>query len=302
VANIGNLTVTSCTGCAGAGAANSKWGTTTIANSNGLYTNAGSWIDVLIGATATTSNAKLEIGVTVAANGSLLTVGSTTLQNVYLTSLNIGSTSANNLGVVNINSAQTLKNNLLWIAGSAADATTTMVITNNGLIGFGTSTPTAQFSIHTASSSPTNGSRQFIFSIGSTTMRSYTLSAPTSLPPVTLFAIDTSGRVYASSTRPTLTTCGSSPTIQGTDMAGIVRVGSATGVCLITFTRSWGNAPFCIVVPTGYANIATKNDMTFVATTSATTLSVSPVATSTAPVARNMGAQGFMYKCEGNIE
>ncbi|MBX4206358.1 hypothetical protein KW784_01040, partial [Candidatus Parcubacteria bacterium] len=238
--------------------------------------------------------------VAVDSTGGFLVTASTTLQSLYATSLNIGSTSANNLGIVNINTAQTLKKNVLWIAGSAADATTTMVITNNGLVGFGaTTSPTAQFSIHTASSSPTNGSRQFIFSIGSSSPK---LSTGAQNAPVTLFAIDTSGRIYASSTRPTLTTCGTSPTIQGTDSDGLITLGtSAHTVCVMTFSRTWGNAPFCVVSASA-KNAKTARGITAVASTTATTLAIGASATTSATVMYNIADMLLYYHCVGNIE
>lgn len=50
-------------------------------------------------------------------------------------------------------------------------------------------------------------------------------------------------------TAPALTTCGTSPTIVGTDLAGTVTMGtgSPTG-CVITFNAAKSSAPHCLVV------------------------------------------------------
>lgn len=45
---------------------------------------------------------------------------------------------------------------------------------------------------------------------------------------------------------PALTSCGVSPTIVGSDMAGVVTVKTTT--CTITFAAAYTNAPACVVV------------------------------------------------------
>lgn len=45
-----------------------------------------------------------------------------------------------------------------------------------------------------------------------------------------------------------LSSCGTSPTINGTDSAGTITVGSAAGTtCVLTFANAWGTAPSCVV-------------------------------------------------------
>ena len=47
---------------------------------------------------------------------------------------------------------------------------------------------------------------------------------------------------------PALTSCGTSPTIAGSDMAGLVTLGTGTPTgCVITFSVAYTNAPFCVV-------------------------------------------------------
>lgn len=55
-------------------------------------------------------------------------------------------------------------------------------------------------------------------------------------------------RLFTSApTAPVLTSCGTSPTIVGNDMAGTVTMGTSATGCVITFARAWVTAPFCVV-------------------------------------------------------
>jgi len=165
--------------------------------------------------------------------------------------------------------------------------------------GFGTTTPTAVLSIM-ASTTSTQASRQFVFSIGSTSPLSIS-----GKPQTTLLGIDTAGRFHASSTRPTVSSCGTSPTIVGGDGMGRVTVGTGiASACLITFAQSWGNAPFCIVTPGGGTGGAYKPYITLSATTSATTLNVMGISTTTGAIGTppRINQTVFHYYCQGNIE
>lgn len=58
----------------------------------------------------------------------------------------------------------------------------------------------------------------------------------------------TADRVYTSgATAPALTSCGTTPAIVGTDMAGTVTMGTTATGCIITFSAPWAVAPFCVV-------------------------------------------------------
>lgn len=79
-----------------------------------------------------------------------------------------------------------------------------------------------------------------------------------------------------SGTAPALTTCGTSPTITGTDVAGTVTMGtgSPTG-CVITFNVRYVLAPHCVVTwiatplaSQSYATSATAITLTQTATSS----------------------------------
>jgi hypothetical protein len=48
-------------------------------------------------------------------------------------------------------------------------------------------------------------------------------------------------------TAPALTSCGTSPTIVGNDLAGTVTMGTSATGCIITFAVAYPVAPFCVV-------------------------------------------------------
>jgi hypothetical protein len=48
-------------------------------------------------------------------------------------------------------------------------------------------------------------------------------------------------------TAPALTSCGTTPSITGTDTAGIVTMGTTATGCVITFNVAYTAAPFCVV-------------------------------------------------------
>lgn len=60
-------------------------------------------------------------------------------------------------------------------------------------------------------------------------------------------AISTSGHVHANGTKPILSSCGTSPSIIGTDTAFTVTVGATTDVCTITFISPYNTIPTCVV-------------------------------------------------------
>lgn len=77
-------------------------------------------------------------------------------------------------------------------------------------------------------------------------------------------------------TAPALTSCGTSPAITGTDLAGIVTMGTATPTgCVITFNTPYVTAPVCVVAwiatplaSQSYATSATAITLTQTATSS----------------------------------
>lgn len=88
--------------------------------------------------------------------------------------------------------------------------------------------------------------------------------------------------VISNSTAPALTSCGTSPAVVGSDVAGVVTTGSAATTCTITFARTYTTAPSCYFLPTGTATMP-------VYTVSATAITV---ATDIASTVYNYGCTG----------
>ena len=82
------------------------------------------------------------------------------------------------------------------------------------------------------------------------------------------------GHLADTGATPSLSSCGTSPTISGTDIAGVVTMGTGTPTgCTITFATAYTNAPYCLV--TWQTNIASMQY-----TISASTITLVQTATS----------------------
>lgn len=80
--------------------------------------------------------------------------------------------------------------------------------------------------------------------------------------------LDTAGHIRDTGATPALGTCGTSPSITGTDVAGTVTMGTASPTgCVITFATTYTSAPNCLV--TWQTNIAS---MIYTVSASAITL------------------------------
>ncbi|HYM32300.1 MAG TPA: hypothetical protein VEU47_13425 [Candidatus Cybelea sp.] len=55
------------------------------------------------------------------------------------------------------------------------------------------------------------------------------------------------GHVITGATPPVLTSCGTSPTIVGSDTDGLITMGTTATGCIITFASPYVSAPFCVV-------------------------------------------------------
>lgn len=63
---------------------------------------------------------------------------------------------------------------------------------------------------------------------------------------VTSLSTDVFGRFRGNGPAPTLSTCGTAPTVAGTDTAGVITIGTGTpAACTVTFARTFVNAPTC---------------------------------------------------------
>lgn len=73
--------------------------------------------------------------------------------------------------------------------------------------------------------------------------------------PTGAFGVDTNNNVYfpkhilGSGTAPVLSSCGTTPSILGTDFAGEVTEGTTSTGCLITFNAAYLAKPWCVVAP-----------------------------------------------------
>lgn len=91
------------------------------------------------------------------------------------------------------------------------------------------------------------------------------------------------GHLRGTGTAPTLSTCGTSPAIAGSDVAGVVTTGSAATTCTITFAATYTTAPACFFLPTGTATMP-------VYTVSATAITV----------ATDIASTVYSYGCVGH--
>jgi hypothetical protein len=68
--------------------------------------------------------------------------------------------------------------------------------------------------------------------------------------PAFCYTVVVDGIGFGSTPAPVLTSCGTSPTIVGTDLAGTVTTGTGTPTgCVITFNTAKSATPFCSVTP-----------------------------------------------------
>lgn len=136
-------------------------------------------------------------------------------------------------------------------------------------IGMGSTSPFAKLSIHA-----NNGDlNKTLFAIGSSTATATT----------TLYTVDNVGHHFASSTAPTLSSCGTSPVVDGTDNGGVITTGATAGGCTATFANPFPRPPSCIVTN---RSMSIVNAMTY--TTSATALTITQTA---------LGGALVDYKC-----
>ena len=100
----------------------------------------------------------------------------------------------------------------------------------------------------------------------------YSYTAPADLGPGTLNAADsivTGNHFRSDGTAPTVSSCGASPTIRGTDVAGEVNTGASVTACTITFAKAYHSVPICMV-----QTKANPSPVTYVVSSSTTLLTV----------------------------
>lgn len=192
----------------------------------------------------------------------------------------------------NVGVGTTTPTSLLDVAGSFLVSTWTNItnafrITNNTgatvlnvdttnttgpKFGIGSSTPTASLTVQ--------------LNNGDTNLTALLMASSTATATTTLFRIDNVGHQFASSTNPVLSSCGTAPTMTGSDHHGTVTAGATASGCTITFGVTYPVAPTCVV---SNQSMSVVNAMTY--TISATALTISEV---------GLGGAKFDYICYGN--
>lgn len=85
----------------------------------------------------------------------------------------------------------------------------------------------------------------------------------------TTFAVQYSGHIVSSGTTPSMGTCGSNPSVIGTDAAAVITVGSGVVTsCTMNFANVWANPPVCVesdnsTAVTGDITTTTTSSITF---------------------------------------
>lgn len=97
--------------------------------------------------------------------------------------------------------------------------------------------------------------------------------------PTGAFGVDTNNNVYFPSHvlstgpgAPTLTVCGTTPLVTGTDTNGILTEGTAGAGCLVTFFRAYLVTPTCVVTARIFTTLSAINYSTTTAALSITNL------------------------------
>lgn len=145
--------------------------------------------------------------------------------------------------------------------GGGAQSDTYMATAGNW--GFGTSTPFGRVAISLNPVDAQPGTNALF------------IASSTATATTTLFAITNTGHMIASSTNPVLSSCGTSPTLTGSDGWGEVVPGATATGCTITFGQAWSNAPICTV---SNQSMSVVNAMTYTISSTILTISMTGIA------------------------
>lgn len=159
---------------------------------------------------------------------------------------------------------------------AATSSATSILIPTTGTFGIGTTSPFAKFSI-----AANNGDTLMnLFGIGSSTASATT----------TLFAIDNTGHLITGSPKGSLSSCGSTNSLNGNDVNGTIMF---TGTLVTTCTLTFANP------------VATNQNLSCVVSASSLTATVGVTATSstavTFGVSTGLAADTLYYSCNRNL-
>lgn len=148
--------------------------------------------------------------------------------------------------------------------------------------GIGTSSPWALFSLQTNQSPYAAG----VLANPFTTLLA--IASSTATATTTLFAINNTGQILATSTSPTLSSCGTGPTMGAgaSNSHGRITAGATATGCTITFANAYSSVPACII-----ENETGSITNTFSYTVTASAITVTETA---------LGGDIMDYMCMGN--
>lgn len=178
-------------------------------------------------------------------------------QNINIGTFNNGGSGSSNIQIgYSQSQAVTGSNNILIGSQNALDAIGGNAQLNIGNVIFGqsmytsaanTAFPSANGSIGISTSTPWGKLAISLNSNDTATLQAFTVASSTASATTTLFRIDNIGHIYASSTNPVVSSCGTSPTLTGSDQWGEVVPGATATTCTVTFGHSYTQAPICTV-------------------------------------------------------
>lgn len=177
-------------------------------------------------------------------------------QPTYLTDkgfLGLGSTTP--WALLSINPTSTMGAAPSFAIGSSTG--TRFIVDNAGNVGIGTSTATSTLNVigSILQQTTTNLSNAFVLknAAGTTTLNFSTIDSNGPIFSVassstkTFFSVGNTGQMISSTTAPTLSSCGTTPTFYGDDSHMTITVGATATGCTATFGTPWPKKPTCNV-------------------------------------------------------
>jgi peptidoglycan/xylan/chitin deacetylase (PgdA/CDA1 family) len=177
-------------------------------------------------------------------------------------SMAIGTSSPSSMLTIWGNSLQSTWFNIVNTASS-----TLFTVLGNGNVGIGTTTPHTMLTVVGTSTFATTTIKTLLVGASSPTSLTNLFQVATST--WSMFSIDTSGHIYATTTSPVLSSCGTSPTMVGGDSWGTITTGATANGCTITFASQFTSAPTCTVTN---RSMSLVNAMTYTTSVSALTI------------------------------